>query len=203
MRREISIRIKSAILTSPILQSLFVFGALLTSIPHLLTIQRKANRTSKARTGQGRRRAQPDVSTHVPRISGYANLDAPTSTTALVPQPHLVISPALSLERGTCYLATGQDAKAETALTVALSQASFPRRRASILTDLAVLGTRQRDIAQLLDYATAAVGLAEQAGSPGYVGRKLHGLQAQLGSLLADTRIAQLNDRIARLPATT
>ena len=81
----------------------------------------------------------------------------------------------------------GQNAKAETALTAALSQASSPRRRASILTDLAVLGTRQRDTAQLLHYATAAVDLAEQAGSPGYVGRKLHGLQAQLTPLLADS----------------
>jgi transcriptional regulator with XRE-family HTH domain len=109
----------------------------------------------------------------------------------------------LAEERGTCYLATGQNAKAEIALTEALSQANSPRRRASILTDLAILGTRQRDTAQLLHYANAAVDLADQAGSPGYLGRKLHGLQAQLTPMLGDSRIAQLNDRIASLPATT
>jgi transcriptional regulator with XRE-family HTH domain len=109
----------------------------------------------------------------------------------------------LAEQRGTCYLASGQDARAETALTTALGQATSPRRRASILTDLALLGTRQRDAGHFLAHASAAVDLAERAGSPGYVGRKLHDLQARIQPLLADARIAQLNDRITSLPVTT
>jgi transcriptional regulator with XRE-family HTH domain len=109
----------------------------------------------------------------------------------------------LAEERGTCYLATGQHAQAEAALTAALSEGNSPRRRGSILTDLATLGIRQQDTSQLLHYATAALDFAEQAHSPGYVGRKLRGLQTQLGPLLANPSIAQLNERIACLPAIT
>jgi hypothetical protein len=96
-----------------------------------------------------------------------------------------------------------EDARAETALTTALGQATSTRRRASILTDLALLGTRQRDTDHFLAHASAAVDLAERAGSPGYVGRKLHDLQARIQPLLTDAKIAQLNDRITSLPVTT
>lgn len=105
-------------------------------------------------------------------------------------------------ERGTCYLATGRDAQAETALTQALSQGISPRRRGSLLTDLAMLGARRHDTSQLLHYATAAVDLAEQTSSSGYVGRKLATLHAQLQPRRASPAIAQLADRIARLPVT-
>jgi tetratricopeptide (TPR) repeat protein len=106
----------------------------------------------------------------------------------------------LAEERGTCYLATGQNTQAAAALTEALSRGPSLRRQGSLLTDLAVLGVRQRDTDHILMYASSAVDLAEQAESPGYVGRKLRGLQAQFGPLLADRRIAQLNDRITQLP---
>jgi transcriptional regulator with XRE-family HTH domain len=108
----------------------------------------------------------------------------------------------LAEERGTCYLTAGQDADAEAALTEALSQGTSLRRRGSLLTDLAVLGVRQRDTDRLLHYLTAAVDIAEQAESPGYLGRKLRGLQTQIQPLVTDGRIAQLNDRIIQLPAT-
>lgn len=107
----------------------------------------------------------------------------------------------LAGERGTCYLAAGQDAQAETALTEALGQGASPRRRGSLLADLALLGTRQRDTCQVLHYLTAAVDLAEQTESSGYLGRKLRVLQAEIRPHLSDSRLAQLNDRITRLPS--
>jgi transcriptional regulator with XRE-family HTH domain len=105
-------------------------------------------------------------------------------------------------ESGTCYLATGRDARAEEALTQALGEGTSPRRRGSMLTDLALLGARRHDTSQLLHYADAAIDLAEQTGSPGYVGRKLATLQAQIAPRRADPAIARLVDRIASLPAT-
>ena len=105
-------------------------------------------------------------------------------------------------ESGTCYLATGRDAQAEGALTQALDQPISPRRRGSLLTDLALLGARRHDAGQLLHYAAAAIDLAEQTGSSGYVGRKLATLQAQIACRRAGPAIAQLADRIASLPAT-
>jgi hypothetical protein len=105
-------------------------------------------------------------------------------------------------ESGTCYLATGREAQAEAALTQALGQGISPRRRGSLLTDLAMLGARRHDAGQLLHYATAAIELAEQTGSSGYVGRKLATLQGQIAPRRADPAIAQLADRIARLSVT-
>ena len=105
-------------------------------------------------------------------------------------------------ERGACYLATGRDAQAETALTQALGQGISPRRKGSLLTDLAMLGVRRHDTSQVLHYATAAIDLAEQTGSSGYVGRKLATLRTRIQPSRGDRRIALLADRIARLPAT-
>ena len=109
----------------------------------------------------------------------------------------------LAEERGTCYLTTGQHAQAEAALTEALSRTVSLRRRGSLLADLAVLGAQRRDIDQVLHYAAGAVDLAEQTGSTGYVGRKLCHLQAEVRPLLADARVAELNERITRLPVTS
>ena len=109
----------------------------------------------------------------------------------------------LAEERGTCYLILGQPDLAETALTDALDQAVSPRRRGSLLTDLALIGIQQRDLDKLLRYAEPAIDLAEQTQSSGYVGRKLHTLRTQLEPLLRDTRVAQLNDRIAQLSSIT
>jgi len=105
-------------------------------------------------------------------------------------------------ESGTCYLATGRDAQAETVLTQALSEEISPRRRGSLLADLAMLGVRRHDTRQILHYATAAIDLAEQTESSGYVGRKLAILGTQVLPLRGERQITLLADRIARLPAT-
>jgi transcriptional regulator with XRE-family HTH domain len=105
-------------------------------------------------------------------------------------------------ESGTCYLATGRDAQAESAFTMALGQGISPRRTGSLLTDLAMLGVRHHETSQILHYATAAIDLAEQTGSSGYVGRKLATLHTQIQPSRGDRRIALLADRIARLPTT-
>lgn len=52
-------------------------------------------------------------------------------------------------ESGTCYLATGRDTQAETTLTQALSEGISPRRKGSLLTDLAMLGVRRHDTRQI------------------------------------------------------
>jgi hypothetical protein len=106
----------------------------------------------------------------------------------------------LAEERGGCYLTLGHTDLAEASLTGALDHSVSLRRRGSLLTDLAVLGVQRRDLDQLLHYAGNAVEIAEQIQSSGYVGRKLQALSAQLAPLLADTQVAQLDDRIARLP---
>jgi transcriptional regulator with XRE-family HTH domain len=79
----------------------------------------------------------------------------------------------LGEERGTCYLTLGRDDLAEPELNGALADTISPRRRGSIMADLAKLGIRHRDTGQILHYAGQAVSIAEQTGSTGYLGRKL------------------------------
>jgi hypothetical protein len=88
---------------------------------------------------------------------------------------------------------------ASEALIKALETAISPRRRGSILTDLATLGMQARDLDQVLDYGGQAVELAERTRSSGYIGRKLQGLRAQLALVSCDSRAAQLGERIAQL----
>lgn len=102
-------------------------------------------------------------------------------------------------QRGTCYAALGRPDMASQALTSALESAPSPRRRGSILTDLAALGIQTRDLDQITEYGGRAVTLAEQTRSSGYVGRKLRALRPQLGPLIADDRAARLSNRIAQL----
>ncbi|MBO1413510.1 helix-turn-helix transcriptional regulator [Streptomyces sp. FH025] len=106
----------------------------------------------------------------------------------------------LAEERGTCYTRLGRPDLAEEALAEALNQPLSPRRRASVLTDLAILGVQQRDSDRLLFYAGEALSVAQQNGS-GYVGRKLRELQGRLEPLKADRRISALSSQIASLPA--
>jgi tetratricopeptide (TPR) repeat protein len=105
----------------------------------------------------------------------------------------------LAEERGICYAALGRADLASDALTRALHAATSPRRRGSILADLASLGAQMRDLDQVLERGGQAVELAEQTRSSGYVGRKLQGLRTQLAPLASDPRAAQLCDRIAQL----
>ncbi|MFD0857212.1 multiprotein-bridging factor 1 family protein [Actinomadura adrarensis] len=105
----------------------------------------------------------------------------------------------LDEERGTCYAALGRSDLATEALTKALGTAKSLRRRGSILTDLATLGIRVRDLDQVCEYGEQAVALAEHTRSSGYIGRKLQGLRDELAPLASDPRAAQLSDRIAQL----
>jgi len=105
----------------------------------------------------------------------------------------------LSEEHGTCYLTLGQSELAEAKLTEGLSRTVSLRRRGSLLTDLALVGVQQQDRDQLLLYGGEAADVAEQTESSGYVGRKLRILQAQIEPQLADTKVAQLHDRITQL----
>ena len=109
----------------------------------------------------------------------------------------------LGEERGTCYLRLGQASLAESELTSALANTASLRRRGSILADLATIGVQHKDTSQILRHASDAIGIAEQTRSVGYLGRKLATLQARIQPLLADTRLAELNDRISRIPAAT
>ncbi|MBO0802124.1 MAG: helix-turn-helix transcriptional regulator [Nocardiopsaceae bacterium] len=109
----------------------------------------------------------------------------------------------LGEERGTCYLALGRAGLAESELNSALAGTVSPRRRGSILADLAMIGVQHKDTSQILHYADDAIGIAEQTRSAGYLGRKLTGLQEQIQPLLADSRLGELNDRISRLTAAT
>jgi hypothetical protein len=107
----------------------------------------------------------------------------------------------LAEERGTCYLELGRPDLAEVALTEALSHKLSARRRGSVLTDLAVLGVQQHDPDQVMQYASAALALAQETDS-GYVGRKLQGLNAQLTPLVTDDRVRELSDSISAFSTT-
>ncbi|WP_198156298.1 helix-turn-helix domain-containing protein [Thermobifida cellulosilytica] len=104
----------------------------------------------------------------------------------------------LAEERGTCYVALGRSDLAETALTKALSGPLTVRRRAGVLTDLALLGVQRRDPEQVVAFTAEAVEAARQTGS-GVINRKLRGLQQYLLPLLRDRRIRRLNDDITAL----
>ncbi|MFF5113222.1 helix-turn-helix domain-containing protein [Streptosporangium sp. NPDC000509] len=105
----------------------------------------------------------------------------------------------LAEERGTCYLELGRADLAEGPLFEALGQAVSLRQQGSVLTDLAMLGIQRGDLDQALHYGGAAITLAEQTQSAGYVGRKLQILNTQLAPFMADNRVAQFTDHISRL----
>ncbi|MEU1229069.1 transcriptional regulator [Streptomyces sp. NPDC005828] len=107
----------------------------------------------------------------------------------------------LAEERGACYLQLGRPDLAEEALAAALAQPLSLRRRAAVLTDLAVLGAYRRDIDQVVHYAEQVLGLADRSHS-GFIGRKLDGLRGRLAPLMADGRVSDLDHRIAALPRT-
>lgn len=109
----------------------------------------------------------------------------------------------LGEERGTCYVTLGEASLAERELTSALASTTSLRRCGSILADLAMTGIQHKDTSQILHHASDAIGIAEQTRSAGYLGRKLTTLQERIQPLLADRRMAELNNRISRLPAAT
>ncbi|UUN26789.1 helix-turn-helix transcriptional regulator [Streptomyces sp. FIT100] len=107
----------------------------------------------------------------------------------------------LAEERGACYLQLGRPDLAEDALTAALAQPLSLRRRAAVLSDLAVVGVHRRDVDQVVQYAEAAIGLASQSNS-GFIGKKLDGLRGRLAPLMSDGRVSNLDHRIAALSRT-
>ena len=108
----------------------------------------------------------------------------------------------LAEERGTCYATLGRADSAEQALTQALRQTRSPRRRASVLTDLAMIGIQLRDRDRVLNHAHAALEEARATGS-GLIGRKLTGLRRHLPPMLGDARIRSLDEEIKTLTTTT
>jgi transcriptional regulator with XRE-family HTH domain len=102
----------------------------------------------------------------------------------------------LDEERGACHLTLGQSELAANALAEALNRSVSPRRRSSLLVDLGVVGARRHDADEVLLHGHAAVTIAEQSRSPGYLGRRLRTLQTQLHPLASDPRIVALDDRI-------
>ncbi|MFI1092655.1 helix-turn-helix domain-containing protein [Streptomyces sp. NPDC020917] len=106
----------------------------------------------------------------------------------------------LAEERGSCYVTLGRHDLAEEALADALGHQLSPRRRGSVLIDLAVIGARRQDVDRLVSYGTAALELAQRTSS-GYVGKRLDGLRGHLAPFLADRRVADLNEHISSLTA--
>lgn len=104
----------------------------------------------------------------------------------------------LAEDRGSAFVALGRLDLAESALGDALQEQLSPRRRGSVLADLATIGARRSDVDQLVSYGTTAVELAHRTGS-GYVARRLEGLQPHLGRFLSDHRVRELADRIRAL----
>ncbi|WP_241829046.1 helix-turn-helix domain-containing protein [Saccharothrix sp. CB00851] len=104
----------------------------------------------------------------------------------------------LAEERGTCYVNLGRYDLAEAALTDALASVLTARRKAGVLTDLAMIGVHRRNPDQVATYADAALATARQTGS-GVIARKLRGLQPHLAPLLTDQQIQRLDAEITEL----
>lgn len=105
----------------------------------------------------------------------------------------------LAEERGACYVELRCHGLAEATLGAALQQNLSARRRGSVLTDLAMIGTQRGDVDQLVIYADAALEMAVQTGS-GFISRKLQALQGHLAPLLGNSRVRQLSHEIMSLP---
>ncbi|CAM3374065.1 helix-turn-helix domain-containing protein [Kibdelosporangium persicum] len=106
----------------------------------------------------------------------------------------------LAEERGACYVTLGRHDLAETVLNDALAHRLTTRRRANVLTDLAMIGVHRRDPDKVLTYATTALNLARKTGS-GVITRKLQALQPKLAPLLADKQVHRLHAEITELAA--
>lgn len=111
----------------------------------------------------------------------------------------------LAEERGARYVQLGRLDLAEETLKGALGQADLAsgqsyRRRGSVLTDLAAIGAKRRDVEQVVAYGREAISLA-RASASGYVARKLQTLCDEFGPLSRDHRVAELGAEIATLSA--
>lgn len=104
----------------------------------------------------------------------------------------------LAEERGSAFVTLGLLDSAEEALTTALAESLSPRRRGSVLADLAVIGARRKDVDRLATYGTQAVELARRTGS-GYIARRLLPVKDHLGPFLSDPRVGDMADHIRAL----
>ncbi|MFD4571779.1 hypothetical protein ACFWNK_11145 [Streptomyces sp. NPDC058417] len=109
----------------------------------------------------------------------------------------------LTEERGSRYVQLGRLDRAEHVLTEALRQPALApgqsyRRRGAVLTDLAAIGARRRDVEQAVAYGREAVDMARASGS-GYVARRLRALCDEFGPVSRDHRVAELGAEIAVL----
>ena len=101
----------------------------------------------------------------------------------------------LAEERGACYVQLRLPDLAENALAGALRQNLSARRRASVLTDLALIGLQRGDVDQLITHAEAALKIATRTGS-GFISRRLQELQGHLTALLGNSQVRQLDQQI-------
>ncbi|SMD27430.1 helix-turn-helix domain-containing protein [Kibdelosporangium aridum] len=104
----------------------------------------------------------------------------------------------LAEERGACYVTLGRHDLAETVLNDALTHRLTTRRRATVLTDLAMIGVHRRDPDKVATYAQTALNLARRTRS-GVIARKLQALQPKLAPLLADKQVHKIHTEIAEL----
>ncbi|MBZ9643360.1 helix-turn-helix transcriptional regulator [Streptomyces sp. PSKA30] len=109
----------------------------------------------------------------------------------------------LTEERGARYVQLGRLDLAESTLKSALASDALVhgpsfRRRGAVLADLAVIGAKRLDAEQVVAYGSEALRLARQTGS-GYIARRLQALQAELGSLGRDRRVAEFDAEISVL----
>ncbi|OJG06922.1 hypothetical protein BG618_01881 [Pseudonocardia autotrophica] len=104
----------------------------------------------------------------------------------------------LAEERGTCYVTLGRHDLAEAALVDALQGTLTARRKAGVLTDLAMIGVHRRDPDQVVTYADTVLTTARQTRS-GVIAQKLRVLQPHLASLLNDQQIQRLDAEITKL----
>ena len=72
------------------------------------------------------------------------------------------------------------------------------RRKAGVLTDLAMIGVHRRDPDQVVTYADTVLTTARQTRS-GVIAQKLRVLQPHLASLLNDQQIQRLDAEITKL----
>lgn len=109
----------------------------------------------------------------------------------------------LAEERGSRYVQLDRLDLAENVLKGALEQAALAsgvsyRRRGAVLTDLAAIGMKRRDVEQVVEYGREAIELARTSRS-GYVVRRLQTLCDELGPLSRDHRVAELEAEIVAL----
>jgi hypothetical protein len=98
-------------------------------------------------------------------------------------------------ERGTCYVTLNRPDRAQGALEKALGTHLSIRRRGAVLTDLAVVGARRKDVHQIMLYGAAALDSERQSRS-GMLRRKLRGLQHEMAPFTGDRHVGHLNDQI-------